>query len=429
MTFQSRTSPYRTHQLSESKSLSPGRYAGRVFDLDHFGEEQEVHLLLNDQPVSLKTHSTHQFTIGELLTFDIDKMGRLIPIETLFTPLSHASPHTGDVMRWRQLGKSRMAFLKSRHQILQSIRAFFDQQEFLEVDTPLLVKAPSPENQFAPFQVGTEFLITSPEFQMKRMLVGGFEKIYQLTACFRGKEIGNRHNPEFTMLEWYRAFEGLDSMAHDLKSIVTTAMNRIHPNQTTLHVGASQVQLETVWEKATVAELMDHYLGIDILKAETGLELKKQATAQGWASCLEGVQDHYETVFFRLWDRFEQKLGQKKPICVYDWPLPLASLAQKRQNDPRVSERMELYVGGIEIANGFGELTAPDEQRQRFEANLRERLAEGMEPVPLDESFLKSLEQGMPPSAGMAMGIDRLVMLITGASHIRDVLCFAFDER
>lgn len=413
-----------------TQELLPGRYAGRVLDLDATDQESHVFILLEDQYFQLKTTASASLQKGDLLTFDVDEQGFLTPCEHLASAPSSAG---NDALRWRRPGQpqSRMHVLRMRHQILKSIRNFFDQQDFLEVDTPILIQAPSPESQFALFRAESDFLITSPEFQMKRMLVGGFEKIYQITPCFRGQEVGARHNPEFTMLEWYRAYESLDSMASDLKGLILAAsLHSPHMKDGILQVGSSsKVNLDQPWQCMTVAACFERYLGIDVLQAETGEDLKALAVSKGLAKSLEGVQDEYEQIFFRLWDSFENQLGHDTPVFVHDWPMPLASLAQQRQDDPRVAERLELYIAGMEVANGFGELTDASEQRHRFEKNLQERALQDMDSVPLDTQFLDSLDEGMPPSAGMALGIDRLVMLMTGSGQIRDVLCFAFDER
>ncbi len=426
--------PYRTNDLqapSSSSFLPPGRYTGRVLDIEETEEMWRVCIFLEEHSYQFDTGRNPPFDVGELLVFEVDSQGRWTFIESLFSPVSPLDPN-GDAFRWRRLGAAipRMQRLKQRHQILRHIRSYFDQNGFLEVETPSLVKAPSPESQFIPVATDQDFLITSPEFQMKRMLVGGFEKIYQITSCFRGKEVGRFHNPEFTMLEWYRAYDCLKSLVADLEGIVEM-ITAISPQveNSYLEAHTARVLLKTPWKRCSVAELFERYLGLDLEGVLVAQQLKEVAIAGGYGALIEEIPDHYEEIFFRLWDHFEHQLGQEAPLLVYDWPLPLASLAQGREDKPGVAERMEFYIAGIELANGFGELTDPVEQKRRFELNLLERQAAGQTPVPLDDAFLESLSQGMPPSAGMALGIDRLVMLFTGASHIREVLCFAADER
>ena len=435
MTFQHRKIPYRTHHIQNSTErqtrLPPGRYAGRVLDIEKTEQTFLVRVLLEENYYQFPTDGKQPFCVGELLVFEVDHQGRLNPIESLFSPSSSLDPK-GDIFRWRALGEPvpRMRRLKLRHRLLRQIRAYFDQEGFLEVDTPLLVKAPSPESQFTLLATEEDFLITSPEFQMKRMLVGGFEKIYQITSCFRGKEVGRFHNPEFTMLEWYRAYDCLGTLVDDLEGIIgLLAEISPHVHKHYLQTRSFRILLKPPWEHCSVAELFDHHLGLDIQEAQSAQQLREIAIAGGYASLVDEIPDHYEQIFFCLWDRFESQLGVNVPLLVYDWPMPLASLAQSRVEKPGVAERMELYIAGVELANGFGELTDPQEQRRRFEQNLLDRQSNELPSVPIDEVFLESLTQGMPPSAGMALGIDRLIMLFTGASQIQEVMCFGYDER
>ena len=432
MTLQHRPHPYRTHPAPQSPPfpLPPGCYAGRVLALEGEEDAPKILILLEGQAHWFSAKTPHPYALGELLIFEVDAHNRLIPLESLFTPSSPPSNHH-DALRWRRLGEPtvRMERLKQRHRMLQNIRTYFNEQGFLEVDTPILVKAPSPESQIAPFRVGDDFLIPSPEFQMKRLLVGGFEKIYQITPCFRGKEIGHWHNPEFTLLEWYRAFERLEGLVQDLEGILeAVAETSLHVRHHRLQCQGTPINLNPPWPQRTVAELFQQHLGIDLLEANSAPQLQKAALRKGYAPALAHVPEDYEQLFFALWEIFENQLGQEAPLLVYDWPMPLASLAQQRKDRPSVAERVELYIAGIELANGFGELTDPKAQQERFEKNLLERKKKQQPPVPLDDAFLASLQEGLPPSAGMALGIDRLVMLFSGASHIREVLCFAYDE-
>lgn len=363
--------------------------------------------------------------------------GTLLPLDCSGNPLSASDSHCpgslgADALRWRNLGRtpSRMALLRFRHQMLRALREWFDEQDFLEVETPLLVPAPSPEVQFQPFAVTVEgasapvgFLITSPEFQMKRMLVGGFPRIYQICRCFRGMESGRRHNPEFSMLEWYRSGGMVGDVTQDLEGFISA-----------LHHAASELPGITrpslpkpPWRRTTVRALFAQHFQLDLDELSDAVRLRKTVVAQGHADWLEGAES-YDDVFFRLWDRLEPELGREGPLFVHAWPLPLASLARELPENPGYADRVELYMDGLELANGFGELTDPAEQRRRFENDLTNRQAAGRDSVPLDEPFLASLEEGMPPAAGMALGIERLLMWLSGSQDIREVLAFAWDE-
>lgn len=364
--------------------------------------------------------------------------GTLLPLDSSGNPLSDSSSGSSgslgvDALRWRALGRSpsRIALLRFRHQMLRELRVWFDERDFLEVETPLLVPAPSPEAQFQPFAVTVEgmsepvgFLITSPEFQMKRMLVGGFPRFYQICRCFRGLESGQQHNPEFSMLEWYRTGGTIADLAQDLEGFISALHRKAF--------GFAGITLPSLpkppWRWITVQELFWQHYHLNLDELPDAAQLRKAAVARGCADWLEGAES-YDDVFFRLWNRLEPNLGREGPLFVHAWPMPLASLARELPDNPGSADRLELYVDGLELANGFGELTDPAEQRRRFEADLNNRAVAGRDPVPLDEAFLASLEEGMPPAAGMALGVERLLMWLSGTQDIRDVLAFAWDER
>jgi lysyl-tRNA synthetase class 2 len=333
-----------------------------------------------------------------------------------------------------------MSRLRLRHRVRRALRDWLDHEGFIEVDTPVLVPAPSPEPQFAPFRAGGEYLITSPEFQLKRLLVGGFEKIYRLGPAFRSGEAGRLHNPEFTLLEWYRVGEGLEAMVRDLESLLGATLplaeardaeGRLLVPPDPFHaseLGPAALDCRAPFPKRSVAALFREHLGMTIEDAGDAPAFREAARRAGLPGAEELAGD-FEQAFFALWNRFEPRLGREAPLLVMDWPAPLASLARLKPGDPRVAERMEWIMAGIELANGFAELTDPEEQRRRFERDRALRRARGLPEVPLDERFLAALEEGMPPAAGMALGVDRLVMLLAGANSIAEVLPFAWGER
>lgn len=358
-------------------------------------------------------------------------------VDRIGAPAPGARWSEGDALRWRRPGKdpARLALLRLRHEVLRTVRASFDEQGFVEVDTPVLVRAPSPEPQFAPIGAGDEFLITSPEFQLKRLLVGGLDRLYRIGPAFRGGERGRLHNPEFTLLEWYRSPAASDALADDLHGLLirlvalAEAFAAEHPRG----LGDPAIpRLRAAWVAAplrqvSVADLFRRHLRIDLRGVVTVDALRAAARAAKWPEP-DALAGDFDAAFSRLWVALEAEFPPE-PLLVVDWPAPLASLARLKPGDPTVAERMELYAGGLELANGFAELTDPAQQRARFEANLARRRALGQPPLPLDEAFLRALEDGMPPSAGMALGLDRLVMLVAGVADIRDVLSFASDER
>ena len=421
-------------------SLNISILRGRVMDLPRPNHPTRLCLLVEDRleilifPEPLQAVPDNKVALGDLVEVWAEQ--GVVKQLARIGGVTEAWHEQGDALRWRRAGEepSRMAVLRLRHAVLREIRAWFDEQGFLEVETPAWSAAPNPEPQFEVVSAGDGYLITSPEFHLKRLLVGGFDRVYRLGPVFRGGEVGRHHNPEFTLLEWYRCHEGLDAMAADLEQL----MARLAPFAINTAQGDSvKGWSQPPFHRATVAELFREYLGMEMVGV-THLEALKAAVREAgvlshnakggeWVEA-DSLPEDFERAFFALWDRMEQRFPPT-PLLVTEWPAPLASLARMKPGDPTVALRMELYAGGLELANGFDELTDGAEQRMRFEADRNARRIAGLPDVPLDERFLAALEQGMPPAAGMALGVDRLVMLLAGVDTIRDVIPFAFDER
>jgi lysyl-tRNA synthetase class 2 len=264
------------------------------------------------------------------------------------------------------------------------------------------------------FVVEDRYLNTSPEYQMKRLLAGGMERIYSLGKVFRRGEAGAQHNPEFTMLEWYRAGADWTAIADDTEALVAE-----------LAASFGVAGLERPWSRLSVAEATERFAGARIDGDEDIAALRRKIGGAGHRLPADGSWDD---LFFTMFlDAVEPRLGQGRPTLLYDWPRPLCALAREKPGDPRVVERFEVYFAGLELCNAFGELTDPVEQRRRLEADRAERRRRGLPQYPVDEKFVAALAD-MPPSAGIALGVDRLAMLLLGARHIRDVLAFADDE-
>ena len=274
-----------------------------------------------------------------------------------------------------------LACLSERARVLRQIRAFFDARGFTEVETPVRIPAPAPEPHIDCPPSGDWFLRASPELQMKKLLAAGMERIYQIGPCFRAGEKGRRHSPEFTMLEWYRANADYSDIARDAEELVAEVL---------------RPRGSAALPRVTVREAYRRWAGWDPVEA--------------WD------QDRFD---FDMATKIEPNLP-KGPLFLMDYPAPAASLARLKADDPRVAERWELYVDGLELANAFTELTDPVEQRRRFESARAERRALGEADYPLDEEFLDALAR-MPPSGGVALGVDRLVMLACGVRDISDV--------
>jgi elongation factor P--(R)-beta-lysine ligase len=324
---------------------------------------------------------------------------------------------TGETDRLQAHGAGRG--LRARARALAAVRGFFEARGFLEVDTPAIVPSPGLDVHLDAFAVpgasgpsftgGTGYLVTSPEYQMKRLLAGGVPRAYQVCHAFRAGEVGERHNPEFTMLEWYRAFAGADEVIADTEALVRHVAATLGRGDAldVVNVGGARVDLAAPFERLPVADAFARFAGV---AAEEALDL--------------AVSD--EDRFFRLLvDVVEPALSRApRPVFLVDYPAPFASLARLSARDPRVAERFELYVAGVELCNGFGELTDPVEQRARLLRDQAERRRLGKPVYPIDERFLAALEEGMPPSAGNALGLDRLIAVCLGAPRIAEVLAF-----
>jgi lysyl-tRNA synthetase class 2 len=306
--------------------------------------------------------------------------------------------------------------LKSRAQILAKIRRFFSERDVLEVETPALSQATVTDVHLQTFQthfVGPEFaegkdlyLMTSPEFHMKRLLAAGSGSIYQIGKAFRNEEFGRYHNPEFTMLEWYRI--GFDH--HDLMDEMDTLLQSLLGCQPS--------------KRMTYQQAFQSVLGVCPLEGSMR-ELKDVAVQLGLQDIAESEEDRDTLLQLLFSIGVEANIGQQdSPAFVYDFPASQAALAQINPQDPRVAERFEVYFKGIELANGFHELSDGKEQHCRFEVDNEKRIQMGLVPQPIDEYFVAALTAGFPDCAGVALGVDRVIMLALNAGHIKEVMAF-----
>ncbi|MDF1614503.1 EF-P lysine aminoacylase EpmA [Desulfurivibrio dismutans] len=342
-----------------------------------------------------------------------------------------------------------MPDLWGRARVIQAVRRFFDQRGFLEVETPLRIPAPAPEPHLLPQPAGRWFLQTSPELCMKRLLARGHARIYQLCKCFRRAERGRRHVPEFTMLEWYRA--GADYLAlmddsEQLLSAVATELALAAAGDDQARGLASRPKVVALADDAAGGAGVTDLLGatepagrpavaVPVTLPVPGKPGRQISLALPWErlSVAEAFRRYTdleadEAVRLELFDqllveKIEPHLGFTRPTFLYDYPAPLAALARRKPGRPELAERFELYVAGLELANGFSELIDPVEQRRRFQADRRQIRAAGHKPPPMPEPFLAELN-AMPEAAGIALGVDRLVMIMLGRERIDEVLAF-----
>ncbi|MDB5487264.1 MAG: lysine aminoacylase GenX [Reyranella sp.] len=315
----------------------------------------------------------------------------------------------------------RLPHLQARARLQADLRRWFASEGFVEVETPILQAAPGAEVHLTGFATEWElpdgearerWLHSSPEFAMKKLLAGGLPKIFQFARVFRNAEGSAMHHPEFTMLEWYRASVGYQTIMADCAAIL--ALTGVDE----LRWGGHVCDPKAEPERLTVAEAFVRYAGVDLFATVGNAE-----ALSGASGVAMHAGDAWEDVFFRImFEKIESRLGMGRPTILCEYPISMAALARAKPGDPQVAERFELYVCGVELANAFGELTDPKIQRERLVADMD--LKEELYGVrwPVDGDFLAALDHGLPDCAGIALGFDRLAMLASGASRIEDVL-------
>ncbi|MBU0668162.1 EF-P lysine aminoacylase GenX [Patescibacteria group bacterium] len=328
-----------------------------------------------------------------------------------------------------------MERMKKRARVIDGIREFFKGQDFLEASTPEIVRLPGMEPYLDIFKtrftdtkgaVEDLYLITSPEYAMKKLLVSGCEKIFQICRSFRNKETNSSlHNPEFTLLEWYRAFADYENIMKDTENLVAYLAKKVCGGTKILFQGHT-VDVSTPWPRVKVKDLFAEYAGIDAETFEDEEKLRIATKKRGYK--VDGGTS-YDNLFFSIFmNEIEPKLGFNKPVIAYEYPACMAALAKKCADNPAYAQRFEVYMAGVELCNAFTELNDPREQERRLEAEREERIRMGKEDYPIDQSFIRALEFGMPPSGGNALGVDRLVMLLTDTPDIRDILFFPHKD-
>ena len=295
--------------------------------------------------------------------------------------------------------KSLLPLLEQRARILGAVRSFFASADFLDVETPVRVRAPLPERHIDAIPCGTHWLATSPEPHMKRLLAAGCHRIFQIAKCFRAGESGRLHNPEFSMLEWYRAHAGMQALVDDAKALLSSVCRAVLGSDTFAFHGHS-ISLGGAWEMLSVDEAF--------------------ARHANWKLEQCPAADAFDSV---LVEKIEPRLGFGTPTVLHGYPACFSPMALPQSSCPSRADRFEIYIAGIELANGCAELV----DRTVLEANLHAerdaRTAMGKEPYDWPEDFAAALEH-MPPSAGAALGLDRLVMLLCDAQRIEDVVAF-----
>ena len=295
------------------------------------------------------------------------------------------------------------AGLRLRNRVQRALRSFFEAADYLEVETPIRVPAPAPEAHIDPEPAGEAFLQTSPELCMKRLLAAGYPRLFQICRCFRRAERGRRHLPEFTLLEWYTANRDYQGMMDQTEALLKYVARSLGGDDT-LTFQEKAIDIGQPFQRMTVDKAFQTFAACSA----------EEALAKGNFDEIVGCT-------------IEPRLGWERPVFLYDYPAECAALARLKPDLPTRAERFELYIGGIELCNGFSELNDSAEQRRRFQDELQARQQAGRPTTPLPERFLTALDQ-MPPATGNALGVDRLVMLFADTLTIDDVTAFTPEE-
>jgi len=324
-----------------------------------------------------------------------------------------------------------------RAKIIALIRDFFYKEGFLEVETPSMVAFPGMEPYLDPIKVSLNLLeeknipaslITSPEYAMKKILAGGFSKIFQICKSFRaGEAIDSLHNPEFTILEWYRTRADYKDIMSDFEGLMVYVAEKISDvrfqmSDLKIEYQRSEIDLAPPWERLTMREAFQKYAKINLDEALDRESMERVAKEKGYDVY---PNDSFDDIFFKIFlSEIEPHLGKNKPTILMDWPRQMAALSKVKVDDPRYAERFEVYAGGMELGNAFTELIDSDEQKKRLleEKELRKKL--GKDIYNIDEDFIDALKSGFPPAGGIAVGVDRIVMLFLDTKKIEDVLFF-----
>ena len=379
--------------------------------------------------------------IVEALVDDRAQLSQTIRVHRLVAPVRSPVDDPGSLYTRLHRDEShiqKLLLLKTKS--VGCIRRFFDSRGFVEWQTPRLVVSPGIEVHLQGFvthyldsrgEARRRYLPTSPEFSLKKALCAGMERIYELCRCFRnGGESGPLHHCEFTMLEWYRAFADYQAIMVDVEELGWFLAQELGPEVAPSFRGIA-LDWRPPWSRRSLKEVFSHYCGIDLERGLEDPEYFRREARRLLGQPREEEED-FDTLFFRLSLHFiEPHLGVGKPEILYDYPITMAALAAGKPGDPQVAERFEVYVAGVEVANAFTELNDPAEQEARFHQALAEKRRRGFPEVPIDAEFLRELGYGMPPAAGIALGVERLLMALTDTSHINDLffLPHRWDEK
>lgn len=316
----------------------------------------------------------------------------------------------------------------TRIEIIKSIREFFWSQGFVETDTPVAVRLASQEPYLNPLATTISdpngksekfYLRTSPEYALKKLLAAGYEKIFEIGKCFRNFEsFGGNHNPEFTMIEWYRAPGTYQEIMDDTENLFKFVGKKL--NKESVAYKNKEINISETWDRQNMKEVWQDFIGVNL---DDYLELNKMQELAKSKGYQVSENDTYEDLFYKIFlNEIEPNLGSGKPIFVYDYPAQMTSLSRLCEYDSRYAERFELYIGGLELANAFGELTDAKVQKDKLEEDMAKRKALGKETWPVDPDFISALGSGIGSAGGIAMGVDRMVLLFTETKDLNETI-------
>ena len=398
---------------------------GRILDVSGGKgklQDQTGEIELNIGEIATKVKS------GDIVELAGSVVGGKISVSAirLLTPVVDAW-QGGDWQRFRSSAGNVRENIAVRARILHAIHCFFASREFVAVETPTLSGGSAQEEQIQLFAteyrqgktIQRVYLAPSPELYMKRLLGVGMERIYQITRSFRNGELGPLHNPEFAILEWYRAYASYEEVMVDIEQLVAYVTEKTTGKPSIIRQG-QVVDLTPPWPRISVHEAFERWAGIDLQICPEVGNLFSRAVALGYASVTP--QDSWEDIFHKIFlEQIEPNLASMGTVHLLDYPRQLAALAKQKEEHPAVVERTEAFVGGVELTNGYTELNDPTEQRGRFTTGHEQSAVDG---APIDQAFLDAMECGFPPAGGVALGVDRLVMLIAGADRLDEVIAF-----
>ena len=383
---------------------------GRIMD-----ESGEVDFVVKTQAERIKAGDIVElYGVAAEGVIDVSQVHLLVP--------SDAAWHRGDWARFHS--NELQANMRVRAAVLDAIRGFFKDANFLAVETPALARASAQEEHIQLFATAYQgdkaqeqlYLAPSPELYMKRLLGAGFERIYQISRSYRNGEMGPQHNPEFTLIEWYRAYASYEEIMADVENLVAHVAENVLGRSSVVRAGR-EIALQPPWKRFSVRDAFARWAAVDLEACTDAGSLFRRACALGYGSARRG--DSWEVLYHKIMlEKVEPELARLGAVHLFDYPRQLAALAKLKEDNPAVAERTEAYLGGVELSNGYTELNDPVQQRERFARGSRSGGA------PADEAFLAAMERGIPPAGGVALGLDRLVMVVAGASCLDEVIAF-----